>query len=76
MLCDVISSILFSIIDVNRLIQLLGTYNLLNPPGAIKNGQSRETDNIGYTRRTIKTHNAICAEHHYTRTNTNNINQT
>jgi hypothetical protein len=52
MLYDVISSILFSIIDVNSLIQLLGPYNLLNPPGAIQNGQSRETDN---TRRK-KTH--------------------
>jgi len=42
---------------------------------AIKNGQSRETGNIGYTRprKTKQKHNTICAGHHYTQTNTNNI---
>jgi len=45
--------------------------------GAIKNGKSRETDNIGYTRRrkTKQKHNTICVEHHYTQTNTNNVNK-
>jgi len=40
--------------------------------GAIKNVQSRETDNIGYTRRrqTKQKHNTICVGHHYTQTNT------
>ena len=36
--------------------------------GAIKNGQSRETRN--------KKHNIICVGHHYTQTNTNNVNRT
>jgi hypothetical protein len=49
--------------------------------GAIKNGQSRETGIIGYKRhktRTNKTkkHNTICVGHHYTPTNTNNVNKT
>jgi len=50
---------------------------LENTEGAINNGQSRETGNIGYTRRRqIKQkHNTICVGHHYTQTNTNNINK-
>jgi len=42
---------------------------------AIKYVQSRETDNIGYTRRrqTKQKHNTICVGHHYTWTNTNNV---
>jgi hypothetical protein len=42
---------------------------------AIKNGQSRENDNIGCTRRrkTKQKHNTICAGHHYAQTNTNNV---
>ena len=45
---------------------------------AIKNEQSRETGNIGYTRRrqTKEKHNIICAGHDYTQTNTNNVNKT
>ena len=41
-----------------------------NTEGAIKNGQSRETGNIGYTR---QSKNTICVGHHYTQTNTNNV---
>jgi hypothetical protein len=39
-----------------------------------KNGQPRETKNIGYTRRrkTKQKHNTICVGNHYTQTNTNN----
>jgi len=46
--------------------------------GAIKNGQSRETGNIGHTRRrnTNQKHNTICVGHHYAQTNTNNSNKT
>jgi hypothetical protein len=46
--------------------------------GAIKNGQSRETGNIGYIRRRkIKQkHNIICAGHHYAQTNTIDVNKT
>jgi len=49
---------------------------LENRDGAIKNGQSRETGNIGYTRRrkTKQKHNTICVGHHYTQTCTNNVN--
>jgi hypothetical protein len=38
-----------------------------NTEGAIKKGQSRETDNIRYTRRrqTKQQHNTICVGHHY-----------
>ena len=38
----------------------------------------QETGNIGYTRRrkTKQKHNAICVGHHYTQTNTNNVNKT
>ena len=37
-----------------------------------QNGQSRETGNIGYTK---QKHNIICVGHHYTQTNTNNVNK-
>ena len=45
---------------------------------AIKDGQSRETGNIGYTRRRKPTqkYNTICVGHHYTQTDTNNVNNT
>jgi hypothetical protein len=45
--------------------------------GAIKNGQSRETGNIGYTRRgkTKQKHNTRCVGHLYVQTNTNNVNR-
>jgi hypothetical protein len=48
------------------------------PSSAIHNRQSRETGNIEYTRRrnTKKKRNTICGGHHYTQTNTNNINKT
>jgi hypothetical protein len=51
---------------------------LENTEETIKNGQSRETDNIGYTwrRQTKQKHNTICAGHRYTQTNTNNVNKT
>ena len=52
---------------------------LKNTDGAIKNGQSRETGrNIVYTRRRKlkQNHNIICVGHHYTQTNTNNVNKT
>jgi hypothetical protein len=41
---------------------------------AIKNGQSRRTEGIGYTRqrKTKQKQNTICVGHHYTQTNTNN----
>jgi hypothetical protein len=41
------------------------------------NGQSRETGNIGYTKRrqTKQKHNTICVGHHYTQTNTYNVNK-
>ena len=43
-----------------------------------KNGQSRETGNIGYTRRrkTKQKHNTICVGHNYAQTKTNNVNKT
>ena len=49
--------------------------------GAMKNVQSRETGNIGYTRHKTKTnktkkHSTICVGHHYSQTNTNYINKT
>ena len=45
---------------------------------AIRNGQSRETGNIGYTgrRKTQQKHNTICVGQHYTQTNTNHVNKT
>jgi hypothetical protein len=47
-----------------------------NTEGAIKSGQSRETGNIGYTRRrqTKQKHNTKCVGHHYAQTSTNNVN--
>jgi hypothetical protein len=44
----------------------------------ITNGQSRETGNIGYTRRrqTKQKHNTICVGHRYAQTNTNNLIKT
>jgi len=51
---------------------------LENTDVAIKNEQSRDTGNIGYTRRrqTKQKHNTICVGHQYTQTNTNNVNKT
>jgi hypothetical protein len=45
---------------------------------AVKNGQSCETNNIGYTRRrqTKQKHNTLCVGHHYRQTNTYNVNKT
>jgi hypothetical protein len=50
---------------------------LENIEGAINNGQSRETGNMGYTRRRkIKqTHNTICVGLHYKQTKTNNVDK-
>lgn len=43
-----------------------------------KNGQSRNTGNIRYTKRrkTKRTHNTIYVEHHFRQTNTNTVNKT
>ena len=51
---------------------------LENTEGTIKNGQSRETGNIRYTRqrKTKQKHNAIFVGHHHAQTNTNNVNKT
>jgi hypothetical protein len=51
---------------------------LENTEGPIKKGQSRNTDNIGYTRRRKmkQKHNTICVGHHYMQTNRNNVNKT
>ena len=48
--------------------EMLYSVNTENTEGAIKNLQSRETDNIGYTRRrqAKQKHNTICAGHQYT----------
>jgi hypothetical protein len=41
---------------------------MLENIGPLQNGQSRETDNIGYTRQrnTKQKRNTICVGHHYT----------
>ena len=49
---------------------------LENTEGTIQNGQSRETGNIGYTRRRKKKTNTIYVGHHYAQANTNNVNKT
>jgi hypothetical protein len=51
---------------------------LENTERAIINGKSREIGNIVYTRRRTnkQKHNTIWVEHHYTQTNTNNVNKT
>jgi len=43
------------------------------PKRAIKNGQSREIGNIGYTRRRRRKqkHHTICVGHHYVQKHTN-----
>ena len=48
------------------------------PKGQSKNGQSRETGNIGYTRRRQinQKHNTLCIGHHYAQANTNYVNKT
>ena len=50
----------------------------MSPPtkGEIKNGQSREIDNRWYIGQEKQKHNTICVGHHYTQTNTNNVNKT
>ena len=53
---------------------------LENTEESIKNGKSRETDNIGYTRRRKtnqkQKHNTIYVGHQFTQTNTINVNKT
>jgi len=51
---------------------------LENTEVAIKKGQSRETGNIGYTRRrkSNQKHNTLCVGHCYAQRNTNNVNKT
>jgi hypothetical protein len=51
---------------------------LENTEGAIKKEQSRETGNIGHTRRrkTKQKHNTICVGHHSAQTNINNVHKT
>jgi hypothetical protein len=51
---------------------------LENTEGTIKNGQSRETGNIRYTRqrKTKQKHNTIFVGHYYAQANTNNVNKT
>jgi len=50
-------------------------YTSVNTEGTIKKVQSRETGNIGYTRRRKRKqkHYTICVGHHYTKTKTNNV---
>ena len=54
------------------------TQTLEDTEWAITNGQSREIDNIGHTRRrqTKQKHNTIYVGHHYSQANTNNVNKT
>ena len=49
-----------------------------NTEGTIKNVTSRETGNIGYTRRrqTKQKHNTLCVRHDYEQINTNNVYKT
>ena len=51
---------------------------LENTEVKIKNGQSRETSDIWYTRRRQRKQkqNTICVGYHYAQTNTNNVNNT
>jgi hypothetical protein len=51
----------------NRCKSKYHTISVENTEWVIKNGQSRETGNIGYTRRrkTKQKHNIICIGHHY-----------
>jgi hypothetical protein len=51
-------------------------YTLQNTEGAIKNGQPRETGNIGYTKRrqANQKYNPIYVGHHYAQTSINDVN--
>ena len=51
--------------------------NVREYEGTIKNGQSRETGQIWYTRqrKTKQKRNTICIGHHCTQTNTNKVNK-
>ena len=51
---------------------------LENIEGPIKEGQSIEAGNRGHTRRgkPKQKHNTKCVGHHYTQTNTNDVNKT
>jgi hypothetical protein len=40
------------------------------------NQNSRETGNIGYTRRNTPIHNTMCVGHHYAQINTHNVSKT
>ena len=79
------SSKIFNFTDVsfyyvlaNRQFRYPTSLQLENTEKAIKNGQSREIGNIGYTRRrkTKQKHNTIFVGRHYAQTNTKNVNKT
>ena len=57
----------FTFVTVKTDVQTLNKLTLENNEGAITNGQSRETGNIGYTRRrqTTQKHNTICVGYHF-----------
>ena len=64
---------------INIVIIMLNSYeNVREYRRGNENGQSRETGNMGYTRRrqTRQNINAIGVGHQYTQTNTNNVNKT
>ena len=50
-----------------------GSMAVKKTKGGIKNSQSREAGNIGYTRRRQK--NTICVGHYYAQRNTNDVNE-
>ena len=62
--------------DFNVFVQL--KINVREHRRGNQNGQSRETGNTGHTRRrkTKLKHKTICVGHHYSQTNTNNVNKT
>jgi hypothetical protein len=55
---------------------ICGKQTLENTEGAVKNGQSREICNTGYTRRRKTKHNTLCVRHHHTQAYTNNGRKT
>ena len=69
--------ILFDLMHIRLFVGLVDCiWTLEDTEGAMQNGQSRETGNIGQTRRKKTNHNTICVGHHHTQANTNNVNKT
>ena len=75
---DLYSDLVLEVVQDNNIVfrkKVSKKLTLENTEGAIRNGRSREVSNVLGTQEKQKPI-TICVGHHYTQTNTNNINKT